>query len=79
MGDAPRYTVKKYIALLVLSGTLGLWIAILLLYFVGFPDEGLLLVALGGYPITLGAMLVGFLRGLVKYYGFREPPHIPKR
>jgi hypothetical protein len=73
MSEKPRYSVKKYIFLLVVSGTSGLWLCIFLLRLVGFPAQGLLLVALTVFPIALGALLTGFYKGLVKYYGFREP------
>lgn len=73
MPKNPRYSVKKYILLGVVSATLGLWIGTILLSLIGFPAQALLLTVLGVFPLTLFAFLTGFHRGLVTYYGFKEP------
>jgi len=69
----PRYSVKKYILLGTSGATLGLWIAMILLSLIGFPAQALLLVVLGCFPVALFACLTGFHKGLVTYYGFKEP------
>ena len=69
----PRYSVKKYILIGIMSPTIGLWIGTILLSLIGFPTQGLLLVVLGCFPLLLFACLTGFHKGLVTYYGFKEP------
>ena len=69
----PRYTVKKYILIGVISASLGLFITVILLSLIGFPTQGLLVVVLFSFPIILYACLRGFHKGLVKHYGFKEP------
>ena len=39
MPKNPRYSVKKYILLGVVSATLGLWIGTILLSLIGFPAQ----------------------------------------
>ena len=69
----PRYSVKKYIFLGTVSMTLVVWIGTILLTLIGFPTQGLLIVVLICFPFILFACLTGFHKGLVKYYGFKEP------
>ena len=69
----PRYSVKKYILILTLTATLGLWISMILLNLIGFPAQALLFVALACFPVTFFAFLAGFHKGLVNHYGFIEP------
>ena len=73
MTKTPRYTVKKYIIWIVSYATVGLTISVVLLRFFGFPQQGILLVVLLSFPIVLYAALKGFHKGLVDYYGFKEP------
>lgn len=68
-----RYSIKKYILLGTVAATLGVWVGTILLSLIGFPTQGLLLAVLGCFPVVLFASLRGFHKGLVVYYGFREP------
>lgn len=69
----PRYTVKNYIFIGVISASLGLFITVILLSLIGFPTQGFLFFVLFSFPVILYACLRGFHKGLVKHYGFKEP------
>ena len=69
MSDAPRYSIKKYLLLLVLSSTIGMIITVSLLLFIGFGWQGTLVVLIFSFPLWLFGVLYGFYKGLVKYYG----------
>jgi hypothetical protein len=75
----PRYTVKKYLFIIVISATFGLVTTVILLSLIGFPTQGLLVVILISFPILLYACLSGFHKGLVEHYGFKEPNFIRDR
>jgi len=73
MARYPRYSVKQYTFWIVGSATAGLLIAAVILYAIGFPTQGILMVVLLSFPFLLFACLRGFHKGLVIHYGFREP------
>ena len=69
MDDTPRYSLKKYLLLLVLSPTIGMIITVSLLLYLGIGWQGTLIVFILSFPLWLFGILYGFYKGLVKYYG----------
>ncbi len=69
MVDAPRYSIKTYLQLLVASATVGMIITVAMLLFIGFGLQGTLVVLMLSFPIWLFGILYGFYKGLVKHYG----------
>ena len=71
----PRYSIKKYILIGVLSMTAGaVTIAIMLSLlgsFMGFGSQTVLVIILLSFPVCLFSSLYGFYRGLVRYYGLK--------
>ena len=68
----PRYSIKKYIFLIVLSTTIAFIIAVATLSIIGFPCNGILIVIVFWFPLCISTVLYGFYKGLVKYYGLTE-------
>ena len=70
----PRYTIKQYLLLCVLSVTLGLLASIVMLIILNsilnIGCRGILIVVVILFPIGSFSLLYGFYKGLVKYYGF---------
>ncbi len=71
MSEKPRYSIKKYLLLCVLCGFLGFFAGIFFLGLFGFGAQGLLVVALLFYPLSLFVLLYSFYKGLVKHYGLK--------
>jgi len=69
MVDAPRYSIKTYLHLLVASATVGMIITVAMLLLIGFGLQGTLVVLMLSFPIWLFGILYGFYKGLVKHYG----------
>lgn len=69
----PRYTIKQYLLLCVLSVTLGTLASIVMLVILNsilnIGCRGILVVLVIFFPIASFSMLYGFYKGLVKYYG----------
>jgi hypothetical protein len=66
MQEKPRYSIKQYIWMLVLSCTGGLLFAILIPEALGFGHKGTLVVIVLWFPSCIFAALYGFYRGLVQ-------------
>ena len=73
MRRTPRYSVKKYMFIIVVSATLGLVMSAILLGLVGVHSQGILVTVLLVIPVILYSCLRGFHKGLVDHYGFKEP------
>jgi len=75
MNEMPRYSIGKYILLLVLSATFGLAVSSLLIGLLGriagFGCQGVIVILLLLFPVCIFSVLYGFYKGLVRYYGFR--------
>ena len=71
----PRYTIKKYIFLIVLSMTIGFIIAVVMLSIfgsiIGLPCKGILVIIVIWFPFGIYTALYGFYKGLIKYYGLK--------
>jgi hypothetical protein len=74
MNETPRYSIAKYILLLVLSSAFGLAVCSLLLSLLGraagFGCQGVVVILLFLFPICIFSVLYGFYKGLVRYYGY---------
>lgn len=68
----PRYSIKKYIFLIVLSTTIAFIIVVATLSIIGFPCQGILITIFFWFPLCSFSALYGFYKGLVKYYGLKE-------
>jgi hypothetical protein len=75
MKETPRYSIAKYILLLVLSSAFGLAVCSLLLGLLGriagFGCQGVIVILLFLFPVCIFSVLYGFYKGLVRYYGFK--------
>ncbi len=69
MSEKLRYSIKKYIILLVLSALIGVALTASILLFLGFGYQGTLVIVIVSFPLWLFGILYGFYKGLVKYYG----------
>jgi hypothetical protein len=73
--EKPRYSIKKFILIGVLSMTAGvISVAIILSLIgsvIGFGSQAVLVIILLSFPIFLFSSLYGFYKGLVKHYGFK--------
>jgi len=80
MNERPRYSIAKYILLLVLSSAFGLAVCSLLLCLLGrvagFGCQGVVVILLFLFPICIFSVLYGFYKGLVRYYGFKGEQNI---
>ena len=76
MTNKPRYSIKNYILLLVVSATSGTIIGAIILSLIGsvlgFGSQGVLVMILFSFPVCLFSVLYGFYRGLVSHYGFKS-------
>jgi len=76
MPTKPRYSIKKYIFLIVLSMTIGFIIAVVMFSIIGsiigLPCQGILVIIVVWFPLGIFVALKGFYKGLVKYYGLKE-------
>jgi hypothetical protein len=72
MAIKPRYSIKKYIFLMVLSMTIGFIIVVAMLSVVGMPCKGIITIIILWFPLCIFLALYSFYKGLVKYYGLKE-------
>jgi hypothetical protein len=71
MMKKPRYSIKKYILLLVIPSTLALIVIVFFLSLLAIPIQGILLIVVLWFPVCLFTLLYGFYKGLVRHYGFK--------
>ncbi|MBW1787510.1 MAG: hypothetical protein JRK53_12935 [Deltaproteobacteria bacterium] len=75
MTNKPRYSIKKYILIGVISMTVGVVIGTIILSILGsilgFGSQGVLVTIVLSFPICLFSALYGFYKGLVRHYGFK--------
>ena len=75
MKEKPRYSIKKYILVGVISMTLGVVAGAVILSLLGsllgFGSQGVLVMILISFPFCLFSALYGFYKGLVKHYGLK--------
>ena len=75
MTNKPRYSIKNYILIGVLSMTLGVVSAAIILSMlgrmIGFGSQTVLVFILISFPFCLFSALYGFYKGLVKHYGYK--------
>ena len=71
MPITPRYTIKKYLILIVMSVTIGAILSIALFRVLGLDSQGTLVVLILSLPVWLFSALYGFYKGLVRYYGLQ--------
>jgi len=75
MMKKPRYSVKKYLLVGVLSTTVGYILGAVILSMlgaiIGFKSQTVLIIVLLVFPICLFSSLYGFYKGLVRHYGFK--------
>jgi hypothetical protein len=71
MNIRPRYSIKKYMLILVVSTTVGVITTAVMLGLAGFDSQGILVVVLFSFPLWLFSVLYGFYKGLVKYYDLK--------
>jgi hypothetical protein len=72
MSIKPRYSIKKYIFIIVLSTTVAFVFVVAMLSIIGFPCPGILRIIVFWFPLCIFSALYGFYKGLVKYYGLKE-------
>ena len=76
MKEKPLYSIKKYMLLLVLFSSIGLILCAIILSLtgiaLGFGSQGVLLITLLSFPLSIFSVLYAFYKGLIKYYGFKE-------
>jgi hypothetical protein len=72
MTGQPRYTIKKYIFLIVLSMTIAFIIVLTTFSLLGIPCQGLLIFVVLWFPIGIFLALYGFYKGLVKFYDLKK-------
>ncbi len=71
MTNKPRYSIKKYIILLVIPSTFALIVIVFFLSGLGIPIQGILLIVVLWFPVCLFTSLYGFYKGLIRHYGFK--------
>jgi hypothetical protein len=71
MPVTPRYTIKKYLMLIVISATVGVFLCVAMLLILGFGSQGTLVVLIFSFPLWLFGTIYGFYKGLVRYYGLQ--------
>jgi len=71
MMKKPRYSIKKYILLLVIPSTFALIVIVFFLSLLSIPIQGILLIVVLWFPVCLFTLLYGFYKGLVKHYGLK--------
>ena len=75
MKKQPRYSIKKYLLVGVISMTLGVVggaiILSLLGNVLGFGSQAVLVTILISFPFCIFSALYGFYKGLVRHYGFK--------
>jgi len=76
MVKVPRYSIKTYLLLLVVSATVGVMLTVSMLLLIGFGLQGTLVVLMLSFPFWLFGILYGFYKGLVKHYGMNGNENI---
>jgi hypothetical protein len=71
MMNKPRYSIKKYILLLVIPSTCALILIVFFLNVLAIPIQGILLIVILWFPVCLFTILYGFYKGLVRHYGLK--------
>jgi hypothetical protein len=75
MRNKPRYLIKKYILICVLSMTMGVISGAIILSIlgsvIGYGSQAVLVIVLLSFPVCLFSSLYGFYKGLIRYYGFK--------
>lgn len=75
MKKEPRYSIKKYILIGVVSMTVGVISGAIILSLLGsllgFGSQAVLVMILISFPFCLFSALYGFYKGLVRHYGFK--------
>lgn len=69
-------SIKSYLLTLSVLPSIGLTIAAVLLYMLGFGYQGTLVVIIMSLPFCFFSILYGFYKGLVKHYGFNEKTNL---
>jgi hypothetical protein len=72
MPRKPRYSIKKYIFLIVLSSTIAFITIVAMLSVLGFDSLAILRIMFIWFPICIFSALYGFYKGLVKHYGLKQ-------
>ena len=67
----PRYSIKKYLLLLVVSSTVALIVIVAVLSVLNLSIQGILVIVIIWFPICLFSILYAFYGALVRYYGFK--------
>lgn len=71
MADKVRYTIKKYMLLIVAAVSFGDLLSLLFFSWLGFNSQALVIFSFFSLPLMLFIALYGFYKGLVKYYGLQ--------
>jgi hypothetical protein len=75
MKKEPRYSIKKYILILVVSASVGVLIGTIILSIfgsiLGFGSQGVLIMIILSFPVILFSVLYAFYGGLVRHYGLK--------
>ena len=75
LNPKPRYSIKKYLLVGVLSMTVGYAFGAVILSMlggiIGFKSQTVLIIVLLAFPICLFSSLYGFYKGLVRHYGLK--------
>jgi hypothetical protein len=70
-----KLSIKKYIATLVVSSTIGIFAAAFILTLIGnqigFGSHGVLIMILIAFPVVQFSSLYGFYKGLKKYFDLK--------
>jgi len=67
----PRYSIKKYLLLFVVSSTVALVVIVAVLSVLDIPIQGILVIVIIWFPICLFSILYAFYGALVRHYGFK--------
>jgi hypothetical protein len=75
MKNKPRYSIKKYLLILVVSSSIGVVIGAVILSMLGnilgFGSQGVLVMIILSFPVVLFTALYAFYGALVRHYGFK--------
>ena len=67
----PRYSIKNYLLLLVVSSTVALIIIVAVLGVLDIPIQGILVIVIIWFPVCLFSVLYAFYGALIRHYGFK--------
>ncbi len=81
MINKPRYSIKKYLLLLVFSATVGLLVGVVIINYVlghllGAGCQDIIRITIIAFPLVIFCVLYGFYKGLVKHYGFKSDENL---